>query len=919
MENHGMPLPGLARKTVLLIVLSLLAAAGRAATLPSGFTETSVGGLSSPTAMAVSPDGRIFVCEQGGKLRVIKNNALLSTPFVTLTVDSNGERGLLGVALDPNFTTNNYLYVYYTVPGSPAHNRASRFTANGDVAAAGSELQLLNLNNLSSATNHNGGAMHFGLDGKLYIAVGENANGSNAQTLANLLGKILRINSDGSIPDDNPFVDNPSARHEIWTYGHRNPFSFGVQPFTGRIFVNDVGEVTWEEIDDEMAGLNYGWPICEGPFQTGSSTPCGHPEFTDPISYYPHSGNPQACAITGGDFYDPQTPQFPAEYVGNYFFSDYCGNFIKRLDPDTGTVTPFATGASAPVDIDVDDYGNLYYLARGSNAVFKVIYTGSNAPVITQDPLSQLISTGHPVTFTVAASGAAPLAYQWQRDSVDLPGENGSSYAIASVGAGDDGHQFRCVVSNAFPPPATSAQATLTVTSNQPPTATITAPTIGTTYKGGDTIIYSGSGTDPEDGTLPPSSMTWWVNFHHNTHFHPFIPPTTGSAGGSFVIPVRGETSPNVWYRIHLLVVDSIGLTNEVYRDVIPQTSTMTFATDPSGLQVTLDGQPLTAPQDVIGVVNMIRSLGAPSPQGIYAFVSWSDGGAQTHEISTPASNTTFTALFTGPAPTPSVSGIEPTSGPPAGGTASTLTGANFVSGATVKIGGIAATGVGFVDAQHLTASTPALPAGSLNDVVVTNPSDLFGTLVKGWFADFLDVPQSNLFHADVETIFRNGITAGCGAGNYCPALPVTRAQMAVFLLKGEHGGGYTPPTCSATIFGDVPCPGGPNVNWVNRLFEEGITSGCGNGNYCPSDPLTRAQMAVFLLKGKHGGAYGPPACAATEFADVPCPGAPFVDWINQLWAEGITAGCGGGNYCPAAATPRAQMATFLVRTFSLP
>ena len=467
------------------------------------------------------------------------------------------------------------------------------------------------------------------------------------------------MNSDGSIPVDNPFNGNPNARHEIWTYGHRNPFSFGVQPFTGRIFVNDVGQVTTEEIDDEMAGLNYGWPTCEGPFLQGSTTtPCNNPAYTDPFTYYLHTGSPTPCAITGGDFYNPQTPQFPSDYVGNYFFADYCGDFIRRIDPDTQVVTTFATGIDAPVDIDVDDYGNLYYLARGAGAVFKVTYTGSSAPVITQNPVSQLISSGHPVTFSVAASGAAPLAYQWQKNDADISGANSADYTIASVGVGDDGDQYRCIVSNAFPPSATSAEATLSVTTNQPPTATISAPPVGTTYKGGDTINYSGSGTDPETGALPPSAMTWWVNFHHNTHFHPFVPPTTGSTGGSFVIPVIGETSPNVWYRIHLLVVDPAGLTNENVRDVIPLTSTMTLSTNPNGLQVTLDGQPLIAPQDVIGVVNIIRSLGAPSPQtsggNTYNFVSWSDGGAQTHDISTPATDTTYTALFTGgPTPTP--------------------------------------------------------------------------------------------------------------------------------------------------------------------------------------------------------------------------------------------------------------------------
>src|SRR5829696_4447786 len=142
----------------------------QAATLPAGFTETQISGLSNPTAMEIAPDGRIFVCQQGGSLRVIKNGALLSTPFLTVSVDANGERGLLGIAFDPNFATNNFLYVYYTVPSTPRHNRVSRFTANADGVVPGSETIIFELDNLSSATNHNGGAIHFGPDGKLYIA-----------------------------------------------------------------------------------------------------------------------------------------------------------------------------------------------------------------------------------------------------------------------------------------------------------------------------------------------------------------------------------------------------------------------------------------------------------------------------------------------------------------------------------------------------------------------------------------------------------------------------------------------------------------------------------------------------------------------------------------------------------------------------
>ena len=227
------------------------------------------------------------------------------------------------------------------------------------------------------------------------------------------------------------------------------------------------------------------------------------------------------------------------------------------------------------------------------------------------------------------------------------------------------------------------------------------------------------------------------------------------------------------------------------------------------------------------------------------------------------------------------------------------MTGSGFAAGATLEIGGVAAGSVTVVGPTEITGSAPALPAGALHDVLVTNPGNASGALGLGWFADFADVPQANLFHDDIEIIFRGGITGGCGAGVYCPSSLVTRAQMAVFILKGEHGGGYQPPACSVTVFGDVPCPGGPFVDWVNQLAAEGITAGCGGGNDCPGSSLTRAQMAVFLLKGKHGSAYLPPVCSATVFADVPCPGGPFVDWVNQLAAEGITVGCGGGNYCP--------------------
>ncbi|MGA7952072.1 MAG: PQQ-dependent sugar dehydrogenase [Gloeobacterales cyanobacterium] len=333
--------------------------------VPSGFqTRIIAQKLKRPTAMAIAPDDRILITEQAGAVRIVKNRKLLATPLLNLTrnVDDRGERGLLGIAFDPAFQTNRWIYVYYTAKKPQIHNRVSRFTVIGNRAIPRSEKILVDIEPLSNATNHNGGAIHFGQDGKLYIAVGDNAFGANSQSLNTLKGKLLRLNKDGSIPQDNPFYKRTIGKNRaIWALGLRNPFTFAVQPNTGRIHINDVGLDTWEEINLGIKGANYGWPQVEGPKS--------NPRFRKPIFAYGHgSGTQRGCAIVGAAFYNPTTVQFPSKYQGDYFFGDFCNGWIRHYHLGTNyylstkRTTLFATGLNGLVDIQVAPNGTLYYL-----------------------------------------------------------------------------------------------------------------------------------------------------------------------------------------------------------------------------------------------------------------------------------------------------------------------------------------------------------------------------------------------------------------------------------------------------------------------------------------------------------------------------------------------------------------------------
>ena len=343
---------------------------GGSVDLPAGFSRTIyTQGLSAVTAMAFAPDGRLFICQQNGQIRVVPagGGAPLATPFHTFNVTNSGEQGLLGIAFHPNFASNGWVYVYYTSPTPTNHNRISRVVANAanpNVSTGAETFMLDDLPTVGTGGNHNGGAIHFSpIDGKLYVAIGDQGSGSTSQPLTTRFGKILRYNDDFTIPADNPFLGTTTGVFRaIWAHGLRNPFTFAFQPGTGRMFINDVGQNAWEEINEGIAGSNYGWPITEGPTTD--------PRFRSPVFAYEHRSGAilRGFAVVGGTWYNPPNPRLPSDHLGNYFFADYVEGWINRLDPNAGNaVYAFArTGGQDVFDLKVGPDGALYALARGA-------------------------------------------------------------------------------------------------------------------------------------------------------------------------------------------------------------------------------------------------------------------------------------------------------------------------------------------------------------------------------------------------------------------------------------------------------------------------------------------------------------------------------------------------------------------------
>ncbi len=537
-----------------------------AALLPDGYTDTTLAsGLRMAQALTVAPDGRLFVGQRDGTIRIIKDGVLLDEPFGKLNVDSDPPQGLMDLVFDPNFESNGYLYVYYVSPQGGSHNRISRLMAHGDHMMEGGEKVLFDFETFRippGVPAHNGGGMAMGPDGKLYVTTGDMMKEKNSQSLRNTHGKVLRVNTDGTIPQDNPFYRRARGNSRaIWAMGFRNPYSLVFSAKTGQLIVNDVGAGAWEEVNVGRRGGNYGWPEVEGP--------SANPRYVGPIHAYSHEENGVRLdsAVIGGGFYEPDPGTAPETYRGEYFFTDYARGWIKRMEVATGKVETFASGMDPGiVDLNVDKQGVISYLNINDGSVHVIRYSPLSAPVLLGPVGDQIVPEGTTARFTVSPIGSAPFSYQWQVDGEDIPEATGPSLLVVCDDT-LDGTRYRVLVRNQFGE-TTSNEGVLRVSRDRPPVASITTPVAEARVRVGSRLRFKGTAWDAEAPQgLPASSYVWHVDMLHDSHVHPDTYVVRGKQSGMIRVP-RHDDPGRFGLRIRLVVTDSAGQTTEAVRDV---------------------------------------------------------------------------------------------------------------------------------------------------------------------------------------------------------------------------------------------------------------------------------------------------------------------------------------------------------------
>ena len=745
--------------TVLALLFPPGASPAIGAALPSGFQESVVlAGLVQPTNVQFASDGRIFVAEKRGTIKVFDN---LSDPMPDIFADLRTnvhdfwDRGLLGLALHPAFPTNPYVYVLYTYdhvlgesptliprwgdtcpapPGATADGcvvsgRLSRLKAAGNVMIEDEHVLIEDW--CQQYPSHSVGSLAFGADGALYASGGDGASfnfadygqgggsagsptprnpcgdppggrgGSMTAPTAEggalrsqdvrssgdptgLDGTLVRVDpSTGLGLPGNPFFDssNDVNARRIVAYGLRNPFRIANRPGTSEIWMGDVGWSTWEELNRVVAPAdavadNLGWPcyegagrqssydnlnlnLCESLYTSGAVVaPYYAYRHTDSIVSGEACSNGQGSSTVGMAFYNGG--DYPPEYDGALFFADYSRDCLWVMKagsnglPDPARRSNFLTPAANPVDLKIGPGGDLFYVDINGGTVRRIEYFSANQPptaVATASP------TVGPAPLQVAFNGAGSsdpegdaLTYSWDLDGDGVFGdatEPSVTWTFSSAGTYDS------VLRVTDPAGAFDLSSVLRISvGNTAPQPSITTPAASLTWAVGDVIAFSGGATDDEDGTVPASSLTWDLILQHCTdslqeecHEHP--QQSWIGESGSFTAPDHEFPSH---LELRLTARDSVGLTATVSRRLDPRTVDLSFATNPSGLQIAVGGDTFTAPFTRTVIQGSLNSVSATTPQTLngvaYGFQSWADGGPNARDIRAGSSPTTYTATF---------------------------------------------------------------------------------------------------------------------------------------------------------------------------------------------------------------------------------------------------------------------------------